>query len=90
MTFSNTPFRLSSVTITELLLRSQNPTTRQPQLSASKIKGELESLSNVLLPPLEDGEDFDDVNIDPAHAMTFSRHLQSNSTLDLSELRAFA
>jgi hypothetical protein len=87
MTFSKPLPASSSVTITELLLRSQTQRLASRSSLPPRSKESRESIIERAIATLEDGEDFDDVNIDPAHAMTFSRHLQSNSTLDLSELR---
>jgi hypothetical protein len=61
MTFSSTPSGFLLCHHYRVTVAQPKPTTRQPQLSASKIKGEP---GVDYQPPLEDGEDFDDVNID--------------------------
>jgi hypothetical protein len=87
MTFSNTPFRLPPLSPLQSYCCAAKPNDSPAAALCLQDQRRAGVIIERAIATLEDGEDFDDVNIDPAHAMTFSRHLQSNSTLDLAELR---
>jgi hypothetical protein len=93
MTFFKTPLPISSfaVDITELLLRSQaqrlTMSSHNSLPPSRSTESRLSILERAIAALEEDDEDVDDINIDQAHEMTFSKTPRPVSpAVDLSEL----